>query len=223
VRRQLRLPKKSDHPIVDDNLTHLYHLPVIGSFFKKRLTMSLDMIGHKRYSNLLEIGFGSGVMLQELSKMADEVHACDIHSHIDKVEAMTKRENLNIQYCQGSITDLPYEDQSFDGVISVACIEHIKELSKAVSEMKRVLVPGGTLVLGFPIETKITDVLLTLAGSQKAYKQKLREIHPNSHADILREVKRQFGDYQTRKLPSFFPESIALYYSCLATKRDGLV
>ena len=185
--------------------------------------MSLDMIGHRRYSKLLEIGFGSGVMLKELSKMADEVHACDIHSHIEEVEAMTKKENLSIKYRRGSISDLPYEDKSFDCIISVACIEHIHELAKAVSEMKRVLVPGGTLVLGFPIETKITDVLLTLAGSQKAYKQKLREIHPNSHADILREVKRQFGGYQTRKLPSFFPESIALYYSCMATKRDDLV
>ena len=218
MKRQLRLPRKIYHPIVDDNLTHLYHLPIIGTFFKKRLTMTLDLLGNKKFDKILEVGFGSGVMLQELTNMARHVFACDIHPYISEVQRMTRSENLSIEFSRGSITDLPYRDHTFDCVVSVACIEHIHELKKAISEMKRVLVKGGKLALGFPVETKITDFLLVAAGTTKAYRQKLREVHPNSHTDILDEMRMQFSSLQTCRLPFFLPESISLYYSAVATK-----
>ncbi|MBI2026978.1 MAG: class I SAM-dependent methyltransferase [Deltaproteobacteria bacterium] len=218
MKRKLRLPQKSDHPIVDDNLTHLYHLPIVGSFFKKRLTMTLDFLNGRSFNRILEVGFGSGVMLHELSKVAKHVYACDIHPHIHLVKNMTQKENLNIHYCGGSIVDLPFKDNSIDCIISVACIEHIHELQKSIFEMKRVLAHGGTLALGFPVETKITDFLLTAAGTTKAYRKKLREVHPNSHSDILTQVEKQFGPIIKKRLPSYLPESISLYYSCVATK-----
>ena len=52
------------------------------------------------------------------------------------------------------------------------------------------------------LETKITDFLLVAAGTTKAYRQKLREVHPNSHSDILAEVEKQFGSVTKKRLPS---------------------
>lgn len=216
--RKFRIPEKSHHPIVEDNLTHFYHIPVLRSFFIKRLSMTLDLLGDRKFQNILEIGVGSGVMLHELSKMSKNVFACDLHPHLAKVKRMAEKENLSVHFSQGSITDLPYKDRSFDCVISVATIEHIHGLSKAISEMKRILTPQGVLALGFPVETKITDFLLIAAGSTKAYRQKLREIHPNSHTDILREMNRQFGQVKAKRLPFFLPEAISLYYSCMGEK-----
>ncbi len=217
---RLQLPKKSHHPVVDDNLTHLYHLPVIRSFFIKRLTMTLDLLESKTFDKTLEIGFGSGVLFHEESRFSQKLFGCDMHDHIPEVKSMSRHEKLNIHLNKGNIVQLPYKNESFDCVISIATLEHILELKEAISEIKRVLKKGGVAALGFPVETKLTDFLLVAAGTTKAYRQKLREVHPNSHTAILNEVQSQFGNIHIRKLPNFTPEILSLYCSCLATKES---
>ncbi len=48
---------------------------------------------------------------------------------------------------KADLTHLPFEDASFHFVISWGVIMHIPEMEKALSELARVLKPGGTLVL----------------------------------------------------------------------------
>lgn len=49
------------------------------------------------------------------------------------------------------LTDLPFEDASFDVVFASHVLEHIKEDQKAVSEVRRVLRPGGFAILPVPL------------------------------------------------------------------------
>ncbi len=51
---------------------------------------------------------------------------------------------------RGSAFALPFRDQSFDCVISSQVIEHIPFDEVLFSEMRRVLMPGGRLILGTP-------------------------------------------------------------------------
>ena len=46
---------------------------------------------------------------------------------------------------QMSVTNLEFPDDSFDRIFSVNCFEHVDDMSKAFSEMHRVLRPGGML------------------------------------------------------------------------------
>jgi SAM-dependent methyltransferase len=43
--------------------------------------------------------------------------------------------------------ELPFEDHSFDGIVCSEVLEHIPNPKKAIAEMRRVLVPGGFVVL----------------------------------------------------------------------------
>jgi ubiquinone/menaquinone biosynthesis C-methylase UbiE len=52
-----------------------------------------------------------------------------------------------VQLRQADLTNLPFEDESFDSIVSWGVIMHIPEMEKALSELARVLKPGGTLVL----------------------------------------------------------------------------
>lgn len=52
-----------------------------------------------------------------------------------------------VQLRQADLTKLPFEDDSFDSIVSWGVIMHIPEMEKALSELARVLKPGGTLVL----------------------------------------------------------------------------
>lgn len=216
----IKIPKPSNHPAVGDNLTRYYHLPLIRYFFLKRLRLVLALLGARRFDSILEIGFGSGVLLPELSKRAVHLYGIDIHGSIDKVNEMSKKENLNAVLTRGDILHLPYKNETLDCVISIATLEHIKELPEAILEIKRVLKKGGLAVLGFPVANKMSDLLLVLMGSLQAYKKKLREIHPSNHSDILAEVKRQFGNIEVKRFPGFLPLDFSLYCSCMSIKSN---
>ncbi|GAK59302.1 membrane-associated protein [Candidatus Vecturithrix granuli] len=56
------------------------------------------------------------------------------------------KEGYNIYLQQGDIRDLPYENDSFDGVLSFGVIEHFLDFKKAIKEQFRVLKPHGKVV-----------------------------------------------------------------------------
>lgn len=212
------IPDKRNHPCVGDNLTRYYHIPIVRYFFLKRLTLALDFIGNMRFNSLLEIGFGSGILLHELSKMSRDVFGVDKHEHISKVDAMAKIYGINARLIQADIMCLPYKDESFDCIVSIATLEHIKDLPHAISEVKRVLKKNGLAVLGFPVANRFSDFLLVLTGSLQAYKKELKEIHPSTHQDILSEVERQFGNIEIKRFPICLPLDFSLYCSCVSKK-----
>ncbi|HEV7842123.1 MAG TPA: methyltransferase domain-containing protein, partial [Pyrinomonadaceae bacterium] len=51
---------------------------------------------------------------------------------------------------RGSLDSLPFDDASFDCVINSEVIEHVPDVPEIMTEMWRVLRPGGTLILGTP-------------------------------------------------------------------------
>jgi SAM-dependent methyltransferase len=51
---------------------------------------------------------------------------------------------------QGNAGALPFADDSFDGAVTFQVLEHVSEPDRALNEIARVLVPGGTLVGSVP-------------------------------------------------------------------------
>ena len=51
---------------------------------------------------------------------------------------------------KGDVTQLLFDDHSFDVAISISAIEHVPEADKAVEQMLRVVVPRGIIILSFP-------------------------------------------------------------------------
>ena len=93
---------------------------------------------------VLEAGCGTGLILQRIAKIASEAYGVDLS---EKMLKRAKDKGLNV--IQGSITELPFEDNYFDVVCSFKVLSHVEDVKKAISEMSRVLKPGGVLVLEF--------------------------------------------------------------------------
>lgn len=55
------------------------------------------------------------------------------------------------------VTSLHYSDKSFDAVICISVLEHVFEIEKAVSEIRRVLKKNGTFVMSTPFIFPIHD------------------------------------------------------------------
>ncbi|MDG7006526.1 MAG: class I SAM-dependent methyltransferase [Nitrososphaerota archaeon] len=67
---------------------------------------------------------------------------------LEEVEAdLSKRGLRGLKFVEATADSLPFEDGSFDAVVSVMVLHHVEELGPALKEMWRVLKTGGNLIL----------------------------------------------------------------------------
>lgn len=97
--------------------------------------------------SLLEIGCGEG---RGVELLAPKVKS---YTAVDKIGEVV--ENLSAKYpksnfIQANIPPLPFEDNSFDTIISFQVIEHIKDDSTYLEEINRILKPGGKAYVSTP-------------------------------------------------------------------------
>jgi SAM-dependent methyltransferase len=105
--------------------------------------LELDRV---RGLEVLEIGLGYGTVGQLLAQAGAVYRGLDIAE--GPVEMMRQRlrwEGLEGEQRvrRGSALSLPYEDASFDRVVTIGCLHHTGDTARGVSEAHRVLRPGG--------------------------------------------------------------------------------
>jgi 2-polyprenyl-3-methyl-5-hydroxy-6-metoxy-1,4-benzoquinol methylase len=61
-----------------------------------------------------------------------------------------KKEKVPVDFRLGYAENLPFQDGHFDIVVSNAVIEHVKDVEKTLSEMARVVRPGGVIYISVP-------------------------------------------------------------------------
>lgn len=112
------------------------------------------------YGRAIDGGCGTGVCSLALSELADEVVALDIsRGSIKTGEGLAaKLGKDNIRFCQGSLLDIPFPDDSFDLAFSWGVIHHTVNPVQALDELVRVLKPGGTIVLAIYLKTALTPL-----------------------------------------------------------------
>jgi 2-polyprenyl-3-methyl-5-hydroxy-6-metoxy-1,4-benzoquinol methylase len=112
---------------------------------------------------VLDVGCGEGVLARELSGVARKVTAIDSDAQTIAL-AKTQNSAVNVDYVLDDFLVHPFEPQSFDAVVSVAALHHM-DTSAALSQMKKLLRPGGTLaVVGLAQSRHAADLMFDLAG-----------------------------------------------------------
>ncbi len=106
----------------------------------RELKQGRGEIGEK--PKIFEAGCGTGRNLLFFEGLA-ALYGCD------KSEEMLKRCPLTIESKRCSLPTLPYEDESFDAVLSIAVLHHLRrsEHKKAVDELLRVAAPRAPLLI----------------------------------------------------------------------------
>ena len=98
---------------------------------------------------VLDIGTGSGYIAHELSKVSAHVYSADIYDE--------RKIKKGYTFTKVTGAQLPYKDSTFDLIITNHVIEHIPDQKKHLSEIFRVLKPGGIVYLSTPNKYWITD------------------------------------------------------------------
>lgn len=113
-----------------------------------RYEFAKQFVSNKR---VLDAACGAGYGSAILAKMASSVWGIDISQ-----EAVTFAEatyaGSGVHFVCGSVTELPFEDNAFDVVVSYETLEHIDAQSQELflAEIKRVLTPDGVLIMSTP-------------------------------------------------------------------------
>jgi len=129
---------------------------------------------------VLDVGCGEGIIASVLASKCPNVIGCDYS--IEAMELAVK-EYPSLQFVYSNSTHLRFEESSFTKVILSEVAEHLLpvQLHRTLSEIHRVLKPGGMLILTTPLTGKGTQT------STYAH------IHEYSEAEIGALMTRVFG------------------------------
>ncbi|TQR17993.1 class I SAM-dependent methyltransferase [Psychrobacillus soli] len=111
---------------------------------------------------ILDAGCAAGWYTSQLVNLGANVTATDISPKM--VEATKRRidENADV-LCLDLEKELPFEDESFDLIVSSLVMHYLKDWSKPFSEFRRILKPNGTLL--FSIHHPFMDIKLSENGN----------------------------------------------------------
>jgi 2-polyprenyl-6-hydroxyphenyl methylase / 3-demethylubiquinone-9 3-methyltransferase len=119
--------------------------PVRVSYAKRILFDELGI--DPRGKTALEVGSGGGYLSEEIAGMGFAVTGIDPSENSLRAAAGHARSGgLDITYAAGTGESIPCRDRSFDAVFCCDVLEHVRDLPKVISEISRVLKPGGVFI-----------------------------------------------------------------------------
>lgn len=103
----------------------------------------LESLKLQAHESLLDVGGGTGRVAAIAAEFTKKTVV------LDPCEAMLRRVPVlpNLRTVHGRAQEMPFEDGSFDVVLCVDALHHIKDATAAVREISRVLRPGGRVLV----------------------------------------------------------------------------
>ena len=194
----------------------------IGRVFRRRIEMGLEMIPPLRMgARILEVGYGAGLVLYNLSGKDRELHGLDLDADPCDVAQRLAGLGIRANLKKGSVLDVGgiYPQGYFDVVVSFSTLEHIRQVQRALDEMDRVTIAGGYLLLGMPAVNRLMEFAFRAIGFKN-----IKDHHVSTPRDLCKMVHDETERWETqhRKLPQRAPFGAALYHVFLLHKRQPL-
>ena len=177
-------------------------------------------------SHILDAGCGVGAHTQRLARRGFRVTGVDLSAHVvsqarERAARAGVADRVTIE--RADLTELPFPDASFDGILAWGVLMHVPDVAGALDEITRVTRPGGRLVASevnaHAPEAMLTRTLLVHASGReiRARRTPAGVEHDETtdsgtylwrHADIgwLERALEERGWRVTRRLPGSFTE-----------------
>lgn len=172
-----------------------------------------NVLGIRSGDRLLDVGCGVGRTLLELSRVPGlsigvDWAREDLHRGAYWFQMMRREGSTQgcVYFMQGDATRLPFVDGSFDRVVCTEVLEHVDDDRAVLTELVRVLRPGGVLAIAVPDE--ISERMLWQISSQ--YRN-----YPGGHVRTYRrrDIPRLLSGNGVRPFAVRFRHSLeALYW-----------
>jgi ubiquinone/menaquinone biosynthesis C-methylase UbiE len=121
--------------------------PVLATFFAE---MHEDLERLPSHGRILDVGCGGGHISRMLADWKTELQITGLDlsaEQIIRARHAARGYGDRLSYVVGTATSMPFEDNSFDALISIGSLKHWPDRSLGLRECIRVVRPGGTLVI----------------------------------------------------------------------------
>jgi len=160
-------------------------------FTKARYDTVLNIVNEENPVEVLDVGCGDGALSYLMSKCGARVVGIDTSPlALSYARQMTHNCNTELQFVRGSALEMPFRDAVFDFVSAIDIIEHMEKPEEMVQECKRVLKPGGLVVLSTP--QRLTETPIDPLH--------IREFYANELADLLSEYMTEVEVIQSHPI-----------------------
>jgi ubiquinone/menaquinone biosynthesis C-methylase UbiE len=126
-----RLPQMSELDI------QAYYTLLADTFIRRPTDLNRQsvvlVLQSLRGTRVLDVACGSGWLSRQMAQRGLQVTGADIMPPI-----CTEDTPVNLVFCLADVTKLPFADKSFDTVVCAHTLEHILDINKALSEVRRV-------------------------------------------------------------------------------------
>jgi ubiquinone/menaquinone biosynthesis C-methylase UbiE len=160
-----------------DKIAGNYDETFDGRFTKSYKAIITDLAMPKNGDSVLDVGCGNGSLIAAISKKADiSAFGVDISPKMI-AECQKNYPDINFKISSGEL--IPFEDSTFNCVVMCCVLHHLHTPETFFTEAKRILKPGGTLIVGDPwmpiIARQVTNFIvapLLKAGDNKIFTHK---------------------------------------------------
>ena len=155
--------------------------PWLGFLQRRRFHLALRLIKNRCFNNLLEVGYGSGIFMPTLARHCKNLSGVDIHGSVEVIRQTLEKSGFRADLRQSSATALPFEDNTFDGIVAISALEFVEPAEEMATELARVCQPDGSLIVVSPAQSWWLDQALRLTTGSQAeliYQQRRTELLP---------------------------------------------
>lgn len=98
------------------------------------------------HGHVLDLGTGTGDVAYQINKEHPFCHTIAADFTIEMIKESQQKLQTNIHWCAADALNLPFENSTFDAVISGFLLRNVFALSTSLNEQWRILKPGGWFV-----------------------------------------------------------------------------
>ncbi len=210
--------KIEDNPAVN---YERFFVPAIGAPLATDLVSAAALRPGER---VLDVACGTGVVARLASQQVNAdgtVAGLDVNPGMLGVARSATPAGITIDWHEASAEEMPFADASFDVVLCQMGLQFMPDKHAALSEIKRVLVPGGRLIFNMPgpipqLLTVMEDALARHVGTQAAgFVSQVFSLHDTTEIqDLLNDAGFQNisvqSDNKSLRLPA--PEKFLWQY-----------
>lgn len=188
--------------------------PVLGGIQRLRFSLALSLLPPQS-DRILEVGFGSGVFMPSLRRIARQLYGIDVHNNVARVRMALASRGLDAELVRSPAEALPFKTGCFDTVVAVSSLEFVTTLSAACCEVRRVLRTGGLFVVVTPGHSALVDAGLRILTGNRA-----RQDFSDRREKIIPTLLNYFNVDKRRTAPPMGGNVISLYHAFRLTSPD---
>lgn len=117
-----------------------------ATYVERSTRWALEALHVSPNARVLDVGCGTGHFLHQLRQQHPHVHAVGVDVTHPMLRVAAKRQPP-LFVLQSAAEALPVRDRSFDAVVSTSALHYLPHPASMLREMRRVLVPDGTVVI----------------------------------------------------------------------------